>query len=65
MGFCLLANIAIAVQAMRAEGQVGRVAIADWDVNHGNGTEAIFAKDSDTLTISLPQEGTTKNPTNI
>lgn len=57
MGFCLLANIAIAVRAMRAEGRLGRVAIVDWDVHHGNGTEAIFADDADTLTISLHQEG--------
>ena len=37
-GFCLLANIAIAVEAARAEGLIQRVAILDWDVHHGNGT---------------------------
>ena len=57
MGFCLLANIAIAARAMRAEGRLGRLAVVDWDVHHGNGTEAIFADDPDTLTISLHQEG--------
>lgn len=55
-GFCLLANIAIAVRAAQAEGKAGRVAILDWDVHHGNGTEAIFIDDPDVLTISLHQE---------
>lgn len=55
-GFCLLANLAIAVQAARAEGLAQRIAILDWDVHHGNGTEAIFYDDPDVLTISLHQE---------
>ncbi|MBM7068085.1 class II histone deacetylase [Actibacterium sp. 188UL27-1] len=55
-GFCLLNNIAIAVEAARAEGLLGRVAIVDWDVHHGNGTEAIYYDRADTLTISLHQE---------
>ena len=55
-GFCLLANIAIAIRAARAAGKLGRVAVLDWDVHHGNGTEAIFIGDPDTLTISLHQE---------
>jgi acetoin utilization deacetylase AcuC-like enzyme len=41
MGFCLLNNIAIAAQAALGRG-VERVAILDWDVHHGNGTQAIF-----------------------
>jgi acetoin utilization deacetylase AcuC-like enzyme len=41
-GFCLLNNIAIAVEAAFAEGLSQRVAVLDWDVHHGNGTEAIF-----------------------
>jgi len=56
MGFCLLANIAIAVEAALAEKLVGRVAVVDWDVHHGNGTEAIFYGRADVLTISLHQE---------
>jgi acetoin utilization deacetylase AcuC-like enzyme len=56
MGYCLLANTAIAVEAALAENRVGRVAIIDWDVHHGNGTEAIFYDRSDVLTISLHQE---------
>lgn len=55
-GFCLLANIAIAVRAVMAEGLAGRIAVLDWDVHHGNGTEAIFYDDPDVLTVSLHQE---------
>jgi acetoin utilization deacetylase AcuC-like enzyme len=55
-GFCLLANIAIAIQAARAEGRAGRIAVVDWDVHHGNGTEAIFLDDPEVLTISLHQD---------
>jgi acetoin utilization deacetylase AcuC-like enzyme len=55
-GFCLLANIAIAIQAARAAGLARRVAVVDWDIHHGNGTEHIFYSDPDVLTISLHQE---------
>ncbi|WP_127901500.1 class II histone deacetylase [Solirhodobacter olei] len=55
-GFCLLANIAIAIEAALAAGLTGRVAVLDWDVHHGNGTEAIFYDRPDVLTISLHQE---------
>ncbi len=55
-GFCLLANIPIAIEAARAEKLVERVAVVDWDVHHGNGTEAIYYDDPNTLTISLHQE---------
>jgi len=55
-GFCLLANIAIAIEAAKAEGLAPRVAVVDWDVHHGNGTEAIFYERDDVLTISLHQE---------
>lgn len=55
-GFCLLNNIGIAVEAAIAAGQVERVAVIDWDVHHGNGTEAIFYDRADVLTISLHQE---------
>ncbi|WP_197919004.1 class II histone deacetylase [Thiosulfatihalobacter marinus] len=55
-GFCLLANIAIAIEAARAESLCDRVAVIDWDVHHGNGTEAIFYDRDDVLTISLHQE---------
>ncbi len=55
-GFCLLNNIAIATRAAQAEGLARRVAVVDWDVHHGNGTEAIFWNDPDVLTISLHQD---------
>jgi acetoin utilization deacetylase AcuC-like enzyme len=55
-GFCLLNNIAIAVQAARAAGLAQRFAVLDWDVHHGNGTEAIFYDDPDVLTLSLHQD---------
>ncbi|MEM6467469.1 MAG: class II histone deacetylase, partial [Pseudomonadota bacterium] len=55
-GFCLLNNIAIAVEAGLASNAFERVAILDWDVHHGNGTEAIFYDRPDVLTISLHQE---------
>jgi len=57
MGFCLLANVAIAVEEARARHGVGKVAILDWDVHHGNGTQHIFYERDDTLVISLHQEG--------
>ena len=55
-GFCLLANIAVAAQAARAIQPDLKVAVLDWDVHHGNGTEAIFLDDPATLTISIHQE---------
>ncbi len=54
-GFCLLANIPVAIEAARAAGLLGRVAVVDWDVHHGNGTEAIYYDRDDTLTISIHQ----------
>lgn len=55
MGFCLLANIPIAIEEMKARHGLGKVAVIDWDVHHGNGTEAIFWNRPDVLTISLHQ----------
>ena len=56
MGFCLLANIPIAIEAARAKHGIERVAVIDWDVHHGNGTQSIYYDDPDTLTISLHQD---------
>jgi acetoin utilization deacetylase AcuC-like enzyme len=55
-GFCLLANIAIAIEAARAQGLARRFAVVDWDVHPGNGTEAIFLGRDDVLTISIHQD---------
>lgn len=55
-GFCLLNNIAIAIEHARAAGLAQRFAVIDWDVHHGNGTEAIYYDRDDVLTISLHQD---------
>ena len=55
-GFCLFANLALAIQSARAKSLASRVVVLDWDVHHGNGTEAIFYDDPDVLTISIHQE---------
>ena len=55
-GFCLLANIAIAVEAAFAAKKARKIAVLDWDVHHGNGTEAIFYDRADVLTISIHQD---------
>lgn len=53
MGFCLFNNVAITAAELREAG--GRVAIVDWDVHHGNGTQAIFWSDPEVLYISVHQ----------
>ena len=56
MGFCLLNNIAIAIEAAKAHHGIERIAVIDWDVHHGNGTQQIFYDRADVLTLSLHQE---------
>jgi acetoin utilization deacetylase AcuC-like enzyme len=53
-GFCLFNNVAHAIHSLR-EGHpdVGRVAVVDWDVHHGDGTQKIFYGDPDTLVINV------------
>ena len=55
MGFCLLNNVAIGAQAMIDARGLERILIVDYDVHHGNGTEAIFYDRPDVLFISTHQ----------
>jgi len=54
MGFCLFNNVAVAAAHARAMG-AGRVAIVDFDVHHGNGTQHTFERDSSVLYVSTHQ----------
>ncbi len=54
MGFCLFNNVAVAAAAGRRLG-AERIVVVDWDVHHGNGTQQIFARRPDVLTISTHQ----------
>jgi acetoin utilization deacetylase AcuC-like enzyme len=55
MGFCFFGNAAVAAERARSAHGVTRVLILDWDVHHGNGTEAIFASDPGVLFASIHQ----------
>lgn len=52
-GFCLLGNIPVAIMAMMERYPLRRVAVIDWDVHHGNGTQQAFWERDDVLTISI------------
>ena len=54
MGFCLLGNAVIAARAGQALG-AGRALIVDWDVHHGNGTQALVEHDASVRFVSLHQ----------
>lgn len=55
MGFCLFNNAAIAARYLQRHHAIGRVAIIDWDVHHGNGTQEIFYEDPTVLYVSTHQ----------
>jgi acetoin utilization deacetylase AcuC-like enzyme len=55
MGFCLFNNVAVAAHALRRRHGYQRIAIVDFDLHHGNGTEAIFYDDPGVLYLSLHQ----------
>ena len=55
MGFCLFNNVAVAARWLQAEAGVKKVAILDWDVHHGNGTQHAFYEDDSVLYVSLHQ----------
>ncbi|SFS66583.1 histone deacetylase family protein [Halostagnicola kamekurae] len=58
MGFCFVNNVAVAAQhAIDSNDDVERVAIVDWDVHHGNGTQDIFYDDGDVFFASIHEEG--------
>ena len=54
MGFCLFSSVAIAARVARAEG-AQRVAVVDFDVHHGNGTQAAFEEDASLMLVSIHQ----------
>ncbi len=56
MGFCIYGNVALAIMDLLERGLVERVAVVDWDVHHGNGTETAFYDRDDVLTISVHQD---------
>ncbi len=55
-GFCLLNNIAIAIEVCKKNFGIEKFLVLDWDVHHGNGTEHIFYERNDVYTISIHQE---------
>jgi acetoin utilization deacetylase AcuC-like enzyme len=55
-GFCMIHDVAVAIRSMQADAAVRKVMVVDTDVHQGNGTAAIFAKDSSVFTLSIHQK---------
>ena len=55
MGFCLFNSVAVAARALQVEEGLERIAIVDWDVHHGNGTQHSFETERDVLFVSTHQ----------
>lgn len=55
-GFCIFGNLVIAALHARAVHGLRRIAVVDWDVHHGNGTQAAFWRTPRVLTISIHQD---------
>ncbi len=55
-GYCVFSNVALTALHLRRVHGLERVAIVDWDVHHGNGSQAVFWSDPSVLTVSLHQE---------
>ena len=62
MGFCLYSSVAVAARHLQKSHGVGKLAIVDFDVHHGNGTQAAFEEDPTVLFISLHQDPRTLYP---
>ena len=55
MGFCLFGNVAVAAHYARVTKRLDRVLIVDWDVHHGNGTQALVERDANIRFVSMHQ----------
>ena len=55
MGFCFFGNVAVGARRATSAHGLSRVLVLDWDVHHGNGTEAMFAAAADVLYVSIHQ----------
>ncbi len=56
MGYCMFNNIGVAIEHLRKTTNLTKFAVIDWDVHHGNGTQAVFYSDPNVLAISLHQD---------
>jgi acetoin utilization deacetylase AcuC-like enzyme len=71
MGFCLINNVAVAAEYAIKRNFFEKVAVIDWDVHHGNGTEDILSNDAHVLMVSFfqhpfyPYSGTEKQSSNM